>query len=83
MFEDHVRLRGEDVETLIAGLEGGDLEPLRAGLSAILTFAQQNPTSANKSWPTLLKSQSFFDNVSSFRKGQLSAARATRTEVGG
>jgi hypothetical protein len=73
LFEDHVRHRGDNLESLLAELEAGSTEPLRAALQAILTFARLNPASSNKSWPTLMKSQSFFEQVASFRQGQATA----------
>jgi hypothetical protein len=42
-------------------------------LNVILQFARDNPTSANKSWPTLLKSQAFFENVASYLRGRADA----------
>jgi hypothetical protein len=74
VFEEHVRLKSEPFSSLLSQLESGDLGPLQQGLFTILTFSKNNEGSANKSWPTLLKSQSLFENVSSFRKGQLSCS---------
>lgn len=73
LFEDFVTLRDGDkprsTEKLIMQLETKGWGPLQTELLRLLTFAKDNPAIANKSWPTLLKSQAFFENVASYIKG--------------
>jgi AIPR protein len=71
LFEDHIVLRNEQSSTLLTALEAGDLSAIYDKLAVILQFARDNPTSANKSWPTLLKSQPFFENVASYLHGRV------------
>jgi AIPR protein len=71
IFEDHIVLRKEQSATLLTTLETGDFSAIYDKLTVILQFARDNPTSANKSWPTLLKSQPFFENVASYLRGRL------------
>jgi hypothetical protein len=59
-------------EDLLAELDR-NIEPMLNKLHLVIKFAKANPQIANKSWPTLLKSQSFFENVVSFLQGQLSS----------
>jgi AIPR protein len=75
LFEDHVVLRGENPTDLIASLEGGDIAAIKDKLRVILEFARDNPSSANKSWPTLLKGQAFFENVASYLRGRAGVLR--------
>jgi hypothetical protein len=63
---------------LFASLEAGDFSAIRDKLAVILQFARDNPTSANKSWPTLLKSQPFFENVASYLRGRAGARNSVR-----
>lgn len=71
-FEEAVRLRGHSAEQLATALETGSLAPLRRLLLVILGYAKGQPA-MGKSWPTLLKSQQFFENVASYLKGSVEA----------
>jgi hypothetical protein len=66
MFEWHTRLRKQKVDDLIAEVECDARVTVEESLIAILRFAEKNPNIANKSWPTLLKSQAFFTHVCSY-----------------
>jgi Collagen triple helix repeat (20 copies) len=61
LFEDHIKVRSEQPAMLLDPLEAGDFSMIYDKLTVISQFARDNPTSANKSWPTLLKSQTFFE----------------------
>jgi AIPR protein len=74
VFEDWVTLMGRRIEDLIQKLEASDYSILIEKLESIIELAKGDPRLA-KSWPTLLKSQSFFDTCASFLKG-----RRTRRE---
>lgn len=69
VFEIHIRLRKESFSDLIENLESTGNRIIENVLSVIFTFASKNPDIANKSWPTLFKSQSFFTHVCSFIDG--------------
>ena len=75
LFEDHIVLRKEQPNAVLTALAAGDMTPIRDKLNVILEFARDNPGSANKSWPTLLKSQPFFENVASFLRGRAGTPR--------
>jgi hypothetical protein len=70
LFENYVILQKKDPKYVVEKLGSGNLAPLLHELTMLLEFAKTNPSSANKGWPTLLKSQSFFDNVASYIKGR-------------
>ncbi|MFO1006539.1 MAG: AIPR family protein [Planctomycetaceae bacterium] len=70
IYETQCRVGGQDPESVASTLEAGDMTSLINELAAALEFAVTNPENAIKSWPTLLKSQGFFENVCSFRLGQ-------------
>ena len=70
-LKDHIVLRNEQPSTLLATLEAGDFSAIYDRLAVILQFARDNPTAVNKSWPTLLKSQPFFENVASYLRGRV------------
>lgn len=67
-FEEWVRLRNRSMEDLVGVLESLDYALLQRLLLTILRYANSQPT-LGKSWPTLLKSQQFFDGVASYLKG--------------
>lgn len=69
-FEEWARLRGKDVGELVTSLERGEFDLLNQLLLAILKYAE-GQKALGKSWPTLLKSQSFFENVASYLKGRV------------
>jgi hypothetical protein len=69
IFERYIRIRGKDIDELLIEFESVPQEIILDTLSLILRFAKNNPDIANKSWPTLLKSQSFFSHVCSYIKG--------------
>jgi hypothetical protein len=69
LYELYVRIRGGAIEDLLATLEGGDRSSLNAALADIMRYASITPQFAQQSWPTLLKSQAFFDNLASYLQG--------------
>lgn len=86
IFEKYVQIQKGDPEAVIGVLETGNTSPIRNALEEILDFAAANPTVANKSWPTLLKSQAFFDTVAAFVQGIVAgvqSARPAATETAG
>jgi len=73
VFERRVVLEGKSVEALIAELRQPDFTVLNELLMQTIDFAAQDP-SFSKSWPTLLKSQPFFEKFATYLKGRASAA---------
>jgi hypothetical protein len=67
-YEDWVRIRGLDIRDLLSVLEKGDVQTFRDYLDLLIRCAGPDKTAAS-SWPTLLKSQVFFENVASYVKG--------------
>jgi hypothetical protein len=76
VFDEQVKILGRNPGELADQLEGGDKTLLNSAILRISQFAADNPAAADKSWPTLLKSQAFFDNVVSFIRGAQSATQA-------
>jgi hypothetical protein len=71
LFEERVRILGGTPEELLRDLDK-DNQTMIDKLGSIIEYARKNPQIANKSWPTLLKSQPFFENVVSYLKGMSS-----------
>ncbi len=69
IFEKYIRIRGKNIDELLIEFESKPDVIILNTLSLILNFARNNPNIANKSWPTLLKSQSFFTHVCSYIAG--------------
>ena len=69
IFERCIRVREKNIDELLIEFESNPKEIILNTLSVILRFARNNPDIANKSWPTLLKSQTFFSHVCSYIKG--------------
>jgi hypothetical protein len=67
-FEETVRIRGRSIDDLLATLAKGDNSLFQRLLVVVARYANTHPALA-KSWPTLLKSQQFFDNVAAYLKG--------------
>lgn len=72
LFEERVRILDESPQDLLDEL-AQSVQPMLDKLNSIIEYARENPQVANKSWPTLLKSQPFFENVVSYLKGKLSS----------
>jgi len=65
IFRKHIQLMGETANDLMCDLES-NYDIYRDTLIYILQFAEDNPQAANRSWPNLLKSQNFFNDVMSY-----------------
>jgi hypothetical protein len=79
VFDLCVMIQGRTVDQVIQDLGAGN-EILNALTFDIIEVAK-NDTSLAKSWPTLLKSQPFFDKVASFQRGR-AAAPVLASELG-
>lgn len=73
LFERSVRIEGATIDRLLQQIEAGDHQPLNRALCDIMRYARQASQFAGQSWPTLLKSQTFFDNLASFLQGAQAA----------
>jgi len=69
IFEKDVKIKGEGVDNLINELNNNSDSIINGIISTILYFAKNNPEVANKSWPTLLKSQTFFHHICAYLSG--------------
>jgi hypothetical protein len=68
VFQAHVRIRGADARCLVDLLAKHRNAVLCTSLRTIFDFARDHkddPGIANRSWPTLLKSQAFFEGLAS------------------
>lgn len=70
-FEIEVKTQGRSIEEVVTELEGSDYSKITEYLELIIQFVSTDESPA-ASWPTLLKSQSFYDRFSSYLKGRLS-----------
>lgn len=69
-FEVEVTIRGRTVDEVVSELEGADYESIIQYLDLLIRFASKDKN-LSASWPTLLKSQSFYDRFVSYLKGRL------------
>jgi hypothetical protein len=69
-FEIEVRIKGRSVDEVFGELERADYSKIIEYLDLIIQFASKDKD-LGASWPTLLKSQSFYDRFSSYLKGRL------------
>jgi len=81
LFEEQVTLLRKDPNEVLRILEKGNTELIIKKLELLIDFAKQNPKLADKSWPTLLKSQPFFDHFASYLKGRLDTGGKLSTEI--
>jgi AIPR protein len=74
VFEEWVNIRKSALEDVLAQLEARDYSILNEKIEQIIDFAKrEEETKEAKSWPTLLKSQTLFDNFASFLLGKSNA----------
>lgn len=77
IFRKHIQLLGESPDELLRVLES-DFKIHTSIVIELIQFAKENPNEANKSWPNLLKSQRFFEEVMSrierFTKEEMAAS---------
>ena len=73
LFDEHVRIQNKPAEALIQDLTSTGYRLIQDALDVVIDLGSTNPEAANKSWPTLLKSQTFFELVSIFMKGRASS----------
>ena len=69
IFMDLVNVQGNSASAIpeILATNGSALIPEHLGM--IIDYAKKNKDKADKSWPTLLKSNSFFSNVTAYIQG--------------
>ena len=69
VFEQAIRVDEQSIDDLLAQLELGDFTPVLRALGDVMRYARGAEQFTNQSWPTLLKSQSFFENLASYIRG--------------
>jgi hypothetical protein len=73
VFELRVALQRRPIDVVVDELSAADFTVLNELLLQTIDFAGQDE-SFSKSWPTLLKSQAFFEKFATYLKGRASAA---------
>jgi len=74
VFEEHVVLKNGDPQTVIDEISTNGFSVVNEAIQLIIQFAKHNPSIANRSWPTLLKSQAFFQNFATYLQGRYSSS---------
>ena len=69
IYQEWVNTLGKDPKDLPEHLDKEGLQTIRRHVGHILQYAKDNPKSAIKSWPTLLKSMNFFNAVKAYMHG--------------
>ena len=67
-YEDWVRIHSQDLHDLLSALDAANPQIFRDHLDLLIRYGKSDKSMAS-SWPTLLKSQAFFENVASYLKG--------------
>jgi len=79
IYQDYVKTSGGNPKELPAHLASNGVDLIREILLNLLIFSEKNPKLANKSWPTLLKSSTFFSSFVTYLQG-LRAGFAANTK---
>jgi hypothetical protein len=74
IYQIEVITLDRSIDEVVAELVGGDYSLLTNCLDQLISFAEDDQDSS-KSWPTLLKSQTFYENFVSFLRGRISSAK--------
>jgi hypothetical protein len=69
LFWRYTTLLGLTVDNLLSDLQQSNA-PVQAALLTMIQYGKAHPEQAGKSWPTLLKSQTFFNHVIDFEQKQ-------------
>jgi hypothetical protein len=69
IFKDYRDFQGWDPAGLPSRLDESGEAIIREHLFYILTYARKNKSRAEKSWPVLLKSNTFFTRVADYIQG--------------
>jgi AIPR protein len=75
VYDEHVNVLNKPLDDLLATLERGDYEILNSKIEQLIDYTTKN-AEGSKSWPTLLKSQTLFDNFGNFVRGKADAQPA-------
>ena len=77
IFQDRVKTGLVLPKHLSASLASDGTAWIREILLNLLIFSEKNPKLANKSWPTLLKSATFFSSFVTYLQGLRAGAAGT------
>ena len=69
MYQDCVKIQGSTAERLAENLSASPAQVVARYVKAVMDFAAERPAAANKSWPSLLKSMAFFNEVVGYMQG--------------
>ena len=64
-----MNIQGLAVESLADALEKSPAEVVASAVKLVMDFVAEKPDVANKSWPSLLKSMAFFNEVVGYMQG--------------
>ena len=70
LFERYVRGQKWSMEEMLDHIKTGQPSIATDVLYQAMKYAKEHPEEAGKSWPTLMKSESFFTQVAAYIKGQ-------------
>lgn len=77
LFWKYTVLQKQSADALLTDLDKR-VDIIAEALKSMIDFAKSNPGNATKSWPTLLKSQTFFNNVVAYETGRTNKAKAVK-----
>lgn len=80
LYEDFVILQERPIEELLAELQKHDYGLFIRIIGSAIDFVDSDSRLSGRSWPTLLKSQTFFDGYFAFRRGETSGARESNSQ---
>jgi hypothetical protein len=79
IYKDLVEIQRKDPKTITAILESEGVVLIRSHLLHIIDYAKDNKDKADKSWPVLLKSNTFFNHITAYLAG-VAKGRTTPAE---
>jgi hypothetical protein len=72
VFDEWIAIHGRPIDELLAKLEGGDYSILNEMIELILDDKARQAEGGARSWPTLLKSQPYFEGIAKYLRGRAS-----------
>ena len=74
LFEKYVKVEGLSMEQMLETIKENQPSIATDILYLVIKFSKEHPKEAGKSWPTLMKNDTFFEQVAAYIKGRHDAS---------
>jgi hypothetical protein len=74
LFEKYVKVEGWSMEQMLETIREDQPSIATDILYLVIKFSKEHPKEAGKSWPTLMKNDTFFEQVAAYIKGRYDAS---------